>query len=355
MRTRPPATTARRAAPPPTAALAGGTATPPHQPTLSPRLAGSGRYLLHQRMARRPRIDFPGARHHVMNRATARQPIFTQDADCVQFLAVLADVPDRFGAIIHGYALMPNHFHLMVEVPEGNLSAVMRYLGATFTQAFNRRTGRDGPVFRGRYRNQVVRTDAYWAHLIAYLHLNPVRAHLAPRPEDCPWTSHAAYINPSARPDWLTCDDLLDHFGSRKALAEYVHGVHIGANPPPPVFDAERLWRAPATDDTPTKPRPDPTPVDQALADVAQVLGVPADRVLELKRGRTANLPAWIAAWWLSRAAGLSQREIGLRFGISRARASQLIASVQERAAENPQVKAWMTELDALRANRRKA
>ena len=112
-------------------------------------------------MARKPRADYPGARHHVMNRAIRKEALFLDDDACALFLDTLAEVPDRFGARIHGFALMPDHYHLMVEVPRGNLSDVMKHVGATYTQAWNRQHAHDGPIFRGRFRNQLVEDDPY--------------------------------------------------------------------------------------------------------------------------------------------------------------------------------------------------
>src|SRR4051812_16842847 len=99
-------------------------------------------------MARRPRIDAPGCWHHVMHRGARRAPIFRDDEDCLLFLKGLEEAVDHHGLEVHAYALMPNHFHLLVRSPLGNLSKAMKHVTATFTLRANRRHRWDGPVFR---------------------------------------------------------------------------------------------------------------------------------------------------------------------------------------------------------------
>jgi putative transposase len=96
------------------------------------------------------RLDFPGARHHLMNRGARREPIFLDDDDRRAMLDLLADLPERFGVRVHGYALMPNHDHLMLEPVWGELSRAMRHVNAEFAQRLNRRYRWDGPVYKGR-------------------------------------------------------------------------------------------------------------------------------------------------------------------------------------------------------------
>ncbi len=178
--------------------------------------------------------------------------MFLDDDCCALFVDTLAELPSRFGVRVHGYALMPNHYHLMLEVPRGNVSEAMKHLGATFTQAYNRERGHDGPLFRGRFRNELVQDDAYWQHLLAYLHLNPVKAHLAKRPEHCEWTSHKAYRDAKLRPSWLSCDELIAQFGSQAALLDYIDGVQIGRQQAPKGFDPDRFWSASNTVSAPS-------------------------------------------------------------------------------------------------------
>src|SRR4030042_5793823 len=127
-------------------------------------------------MARPLRIEFPGAVYHVTSRGNARQTIFIDDEDRGGFLDLLSIVVERFNWICHAYCLMGNHYHLLIETPDGNLSKGMRELNGIYTQHFNRRHGRVGHVFQGRFKAILVEKDSYLLELCRYIVLNPVRA-----------------------------------------------------------------------------------------------------------------------------------------------------------------------------------
>lgn len=282
-----------------------------------------------------------------MNRVSRKEPFFVHDTVCLMFLDALSAVPERFGARIHGYALMPNHFHLMVEVPRGNLSQVMQFVSGRFTQAYNKLKGHDGAVFRGRYRNAVVDEDAYWMHLLAYLHLNPVAAGHAPRPGDCVWTSHGAYTGDVKPPPWLTTGELLSMFGSVGELESYIDGVRrkrIGA---PDTFDPERFWSEPHSTFEPEHRDTPRRTVLEAIQDVARELDVPTTDVTTLKRGRAPNRAAWLGAWWLLLSTGESQSSIAKVYGLTRGRISQLNKKALELARTDAAFHDAMTRLEA--------
>ena len=272
---------------------------------------------------RMPRLDFPGARHHVMNRGARREPIFLDDDDRRAMLDLLADLPERFGVRVHGYALMPNHYHLMLESVWGELPRAMRHVGGEFAQRLNRRYRWDGPVYKGRYRNRMVGTDAYWRHLLVYLHLNPHRAGL----DDCEsllWTSHAAYTGDAERPPWLSTDALTTLFGRRGDYLGYHDRVRHGDAEKPADFDPKQLW-APATTGVVAVPNArDPLwSVSDALAAVCKVTGLALEQVLTSKVGRGGNPANWLAAWWLSRGCGIPHGRIGAALGIPHVLVSQ--------------------------------
>ncbi|MCA9492268.1 MAG: transposase [Myxococcales bacterium] len=295
-------------------------------------------------MSRPPRIDHPGARHHVMNRGARREPIFTDARSCALFLTVLSALPERFSVRVHGYALMPNHFHLLLETPRGNLSRAMQHLGATYTRELNLLHSWDGPVFRGRFRNRLVEDDDYWRHLLAYVHLNPVRANLVRAVDDAEWTSHDAYVGVAKRPEWLTTSDLLDQFGGVEGYRQYVWEMRVGRAVAPESFDEDAMWTAPFTTRPEEEPAaPDATSAEDALADVERVTGV-APSGLGTRRGRGGNRATWLAAWWLERAAGLPHREIAERLGTDRATVSRWIRRVG-RSGDDPQLTAWREAL----------
>lgn len=176
-------------------------------------------------MARSPRIDFKGAWHHVMHRGARRSHIFLDDGHCAAFFARVAEAVDRFEIEVHAYSLMPNHYHLLVRTPRGNLSRAMRHVNAAYTQDMNAVHDWDGPLFRGRFRSELVRNEASLPFLLAYIHLNPLRAGLVTRLDSDCWTSHRAYLGRDPPPGWLTRAHFLGAFGSGKRLHDYVLDV----------------------------------------------------------------------------------------------------------------------------------
>jgi REP element-mobilizing transposase RayT len=154
-------------------------------------------------MGRRPRNDFAGATHHVMNRGVDRARIFFGDADRVEFGRRLAEIHDRFGVEVVAYCLMPNHYHLLVHTPTGDLSKAMHHLSLTYTRHTNDRLGRDGPLFRGRYHSIVVSTDAYLACAARYIHRNPLALSGVEHPADYRWSSYRALLGFRSAPPFL--------------------------------------------------------------------------------------------------------------------------------------------------------
>src|SRR5215472_1190357 len=126
-------------------------------------------------MARPLRIEQPGGRYHVTARGNERKAIYRNDSDRAHFLEVLAEVVERFGIRIHAYALMDNHYHLLVETPEANLSRAMQWVNVSYSVWFNRRHDRAGHLFQGRFKSVLVEDDTGWQEVARYVHLNPVR------------------------------------------------------------------------------------------------------------------------------------------------------------------------------------
>ena len=184
-------------------------------------------------MARPLRIEYPGAVYHVTSRGNARQPIYRADADRREFLAMLAEAVDRFQWRCHAYCLMGNHYHLLLETPEPNLSRGMRHLNGTYTQRFNRRHGLTGHIFQGRYKAILVEKESHLLELCRYVVLNPVRAGLAESVEQWPWSSYAKTAGLSQAPAFLETAWVLAQFGSdiesaRRRYRDFVAGGHGG-------------------------------------------------------------------------------------------------------------------------------
>lgn len=187
-------------------------------------------------MARPLRIEFAGALYHLTSRGDGREAIFLDDDDRKLFLEGLAEVVRDCNWAIHAYCLMDNHYHLLVETPEGNLARGMRQLNGVYTQRFNRKHGRVGHVFQGRYKAILVQEDAYLLELSRYIVLNPVRAGMACNPAEWPWSSYCATAGLAEAPVWLCTDGLLSAFSDRRraAVAEYAAFVAAGIHQPGP-------------------------------------------------------------------------------------------------------------------------
>ncbi len=170
-------------------------------------------------MARKLRVEYPGAIYHVLNRGDRREDIFKDDPDRQRFLATLGEACAKTSWQVLAFCLLPNHFHLVVETPQANLVAGMKWLLGTYTSRFNRRHKLFGHLFSGRYKSLVVdgSGDGYLKTVCDYVHLNPVRARLLAPAEPLqtyPWSSYPLYLQaPARRPEWLRVDRLLGEWG----------------------------------------------------------------------------------------------------------------------------------------------
>ena len=171
-------------------------------------------------MARPLRIEYDGAVYHVTARGNARKAIYKDDEDRNTFLEVLHQVNERFNWLCHAYCLMNNHYHLLIETPDGNLSKGMRQLNGVFTQRFNNRHHRVGHIFQGRYKSILIDRDGYLLEVSRYVVLNPVRAKAAEKPEDWKWSSYRGTAGLEVPRPCLTTEWLLGQFGTRKRHAE---------------------------------------------------------------------------------------------------------------------------------------
>ena len=149
-------------------------------------------------MARKPRIDFPGALFHVIARGNRRATIFHDADDYTAYLDRLERYRQRNEVTVHAYVLMTNHVHLLVETGDHPLSRTMQALQFTYSQYYNRRYDKSGHVFQGRYQAILCDREAYLLELVRYLHLNPARIRTPLSPWTYRWSSHAAYVGRSS-------------------------------------------------------------------------------------------------------------------------------------------------------------
>ena len=229
-------------------------------------------------MARKLRLEYAGAIYHLMSRGDRREPIFKDDSDRDRFLETLGEACLKTGWQVHAYCLMPNHFHLVVETPQANLVAGMKWFLGVYTSRFNRRHKLFGHLFSGRYKSLIVdgSGNGYLKTVCDYVHLNPVRAGLIGtdrRLETYRWSSYPLYLQaPSRRPPWLRTERL---FGEWSVAADRASGRRMFAAR----MQARRKWGR----------------------DRRKALAVPATQkagpnLLDLGKPLGASRPAW-ARW----------------------------------------------------------
>jgi len=174
-------------------------------------------------MSRPLRIEYPDAVYHVTSRGNARNDIFHADQDRKEFLSILDRVARRFNWICHAYCLMDNHYHLLIETPDGNLSQGMRQLNGIYTQKYNWMHQKTGHVFQGRYKAILVEKERYLLELCRYVVLNPVRAKMVAKPEEWKWSSYRYTAGTIKAPEYLTTDWIVGLFSSNKKEAQSLY------------------------------------------------------------------------------------------------------------------------------------
>jgi putative transposase len=195
-------------------------------------------------MARPLRIEIAGGNYHVTSRGNDRQDIYQDDRDRHAFLGLLAGLPERFGTRLHAYVLMRNHYHLVLETPEPNLSRVMHWVNVAYTVGYNERHQRSGHLFEGRFKSVLIEEISAVQEVVRYVHLNPVRVHglelgkqeraaraagagETPSAElvrerlkwlvEYRWSSYPAHIGMEKAPEWLCTDLVVGMCGGRTA------------------------------------------------------------------------------------------------------------------------------------------
>ena len=174
-------------------------------------------------MARALRIQFPGAFYHVTSRGNEQKAVFKSVRDREKFLSYLESATERYGAVVHVYCLMGNHYHLLLETPLGNLSKIMQHINGAYTTYFNTKRGRSGHLFQGRYKAILVEADEYAKELSRYIHLNPVRAGMVKTPEEYQWSSCRYYTVERETPVWLQRDFILSYFDKKPTVAMKIY------------------------------------------------------------------------------------------------------------------------------------
>ena len=181
-------------------------------------------------MARRPRIQFEGAFYHIIVRGNQRQDIFLDEADRCHYLELLHRYRIKCGFILYAYVLMTNHVHLLIETPNEPISRIMQIINFTYTQYFNRKYGKVGHLFQGRYKSYLCDKDSYLLSLVRYIHNNPVRAGLAEDAGAYAWSSHGDYLQRTK--SLVDTDKVLRLFSERPGIARRKYAEFMNADEP---------------------------------------------------------------------------------------------------------------------------
>jgi putative transposase len=295
-------------------------------------------------MARPLRLEYPGAVYHVMARGHERSAIFRDADDRAKFLAMLAAIVPEEKWLVHGYCLLGNHYHLMIETPAGELSRGMRSLNGDYAQWFNWRHDRRGHVFEGRFRAVLVQKESHLLELHRYIVLNPVRARLARRAAGWRWSSYRATAGLERAPVWLETDWTLAQFARSRSAAreDFQRFVAEGKVAGREVADLERatylgdgefrqriqdrIDAREIDDEIPLRYRraADTVQVEEIRKRVAHEWKVPEEE-LDRRRGGDGKKAAVYLARKLTRLGG---REVGALFGVQAARVSHIVAEI---------------------------
>ena len=253
-----------------------------------------------------------------MHRGARRKPIFKNDEDCLLFLDLVERTIRKYEVEIHGYSLMPNHYHLLLRSRHGNLSDAMSFLNGKYTQQVNRSHRWDGPVFRGRFTNKLVRDETRLPYILAYVHLNPLRANLVTRIDSRSWTSMRAYLGKKGDPDWVTKAYFLELLGGSDALRSYTLSLHRGGRDWPDTMDmeweffTEQSHEAVAVADAHRQSSFESRFIapEQLFEMILQVTGMDRRSVTKSVMGPRANPARRFAVWALREYSLLKHREI---------------------------------------------
>ncbi len=279
-------------------------------------------------MARPLRIEYSGALYHVTSRGDRQENIFLDDSDRTAFLDLLGKVQTRSNWLVHAYCLMDNHYHLLVETPDGNLSHGMRQLNGVYTQNMNKRHEKVGHVFQGRYKAILVQKEAYLLELSRYIVLNPVRAHMVSTAVDWSWSSYRDTAGYRNAPKWLTTDWILATFDHDRSSAQeqYRYFVQAGMDQDSPweyLRNQVFLGNEQYVEDVRKK-----IDSNKDLTEIPRSQRRPEYKSLEYYADKAAGRDEAIVLSYAS--GGYSMKTIGKYFGLHYSRVSRIVAKAEK-------------------------
>lgn len=280
-------------------------------------------------MARHLRIQFCGGLYHVLTRGNEKKDIFRDDRDRSHYLEILFRYKHELEFNLYCYMLMPNHTHLLIETPLGNIAKIMLCVNTSYATYFNKRHNRVGHLFQGRYKSIVVDKENYLLQLIRYIHLNPLRAGMVERLEDYRWSSHQTYLSGLDKMELISLEVVLAHFG--RSLAASIRGYRDFINSPAGNQDIEVtngafIGRDEFVEDLKEKMRLNESQTisrriekeeisfNTILAALSKKSGLSATEI-RFSRGCNAAQARGMAIWLARRLSGETLRKLGEYFG----------------------------------------
>jgi len=306
-------------------------------------------------MARQLRLEYAGALYHVTARGKAQQNIYLDEQDRRRFLDLLGCEVSQQQWRCYAYCLMNNHYHLLLETPEENLSCGMRRLNSLYTQTFNRRHQQLGHVLQGRFKSILVEKEAYLLELCRYIVLNPVRAGLVKKVQDWPWSSYRVTMGQETTPSWVKTGGVyrLFHRSKDEARRRYQHYVRDGVHEPSPwehvrgqIFLGTEPFLASMAKlvkrhslKTVSRARAQSTRLTgkQVLNRVGQVYSLKPQTLLTREHQEAYQC----AAWLLRRVANEPLGVVADRFGVSPSRISHIQRTLESQELSREQAKAY--------------
>ena len=173
-------------------------------------------------MPRPLRVQYPGAIYHVLSRGVEKNNIFYDRQDYEIFIYGLEKFCAKFSTLIHSYCLMHNHFHLLLETKNANLSKFMQRILGDYAMYFNYKYSRVGHLFQGRYKSFLVNTELYLLTLSRYIHLNPCEAGIVNKPEQYEWSSMMYHLFKKDAKRYLEKSLVMSYFSDPKKYHQFV-------------------------------------------------------------------------------------------------------------------------------------
>jgi len=305
-------------------------------------------------MSRPLRIQYPDAWYHVMNRGRRGEGIFISKEDYWSFIDLLKELNEVFNVNVAAYCLTPNHYHLLVQTPDANLSRSMRHLNGIYTQRYNRRHGCDGQLFRGRYKSIVVESDSYALELVRYIHRNPLESGLVDNLQKFQWSTHKIYLSDARKWKWVYKDYILKLFSKSKPESiklykqfilketpERINRIFAGRNQPSVLGDKsfvekikQRYFNPKDFDEIPETRSlaPDADKIKKEVCDAYNI----QEAELNLTRRGHFNEARNVAVYLIRHLRNDTLNQVGVQFGIEK---YSTVSSIVERVKNEMNVR----------------